>query len=216
MPSGIGAHPNVGQLHIVYGRVTYSSGTPTLTSNDGSASVADTGTGNAIVTFGQAFLSAPQIMCSALKGTHSATTQNSVTCEQATTTTAEFRWMEATGTATHPAVLTGSTTWDPGSIADGNEEAQAVTVTGAALGDVALASHTIDVADLTISAAVTATDTATVVLANNTGGAIDIATGTVAVVTWTPAAAAVAVASTSPDPADDEAFMFVAFGLRDR
>ena len=80
------------------------------------------------------------------------------------------------------AQLAGSATWDPGSIADGNEEAKEVTVTGAALGDFVIGvSHTIDVADVTLTAAVTAADTVTCVLANNTGGAIDIATGTVAV-----------------------------------
>ena len=76
-------------------------------------------------------------------------------------------------------VLDGNTTWDPGSIADGDEEAQAVTVTGAVLGDFALASFSLDITDLTITAAVTASNTVTVVLANNTGGAIDLASGTV-------------------------------------
>ena len=75
--------------------------------------------------------------------------------------------------------LEGSATWDPGSIADGDEVAQEVTVTGAALGDMAIASFSLDVADLVINAAVTAADTVTVILANNTGGAVDLASGTV-------------------------------------
>jgi len=77
--------------------------------------------------------------------------------------------------------LEGSDTWDPGSINDGAEEAKEVTVTGAALGDFALASFSLDVADLVLNAQVTAADTVTCVLANNTGGAIDLASGTVRV-----------------------------------
>jgi hypothetical protein len=75
--------------------------------------------------------------------------------------------------------LKGSDTWNPGSIGDGNEEAKEVTVTGSALGDYAIASFSLDIADLVLDAQVTATDTVTCVLANNTGGAIDIASGTI-------------------------------------
>jgi len=77
--------------------------------------------------------------------------------------------------------LEGSDTWDPGSIADGDEEAKEVTVTGAALGDFVLVSFSLDVADLAIVGSVTAADTVTVLLLNNTGGAIDLAEGTVRV-----------------------------------
>lgn len=77
---------------------------------------------------------------------------------------------------------TGSATWDAASIDDGNEVAQEVTVTGAALGDFAIASHGVDVADLVLDAKVTAADTVTAVLANNTGGAIDLASSTLRVV----------------------------------
>jgi hypothetical protein len=77
------------------------------------------------------------------------------------------------------AYLSGSVTWNPGSIADGDEEAKEITVTGAALGDFVLVSFSVDVADLVLSAQVTAADTVTASLANNTGGAIDLASGTV-------------------------------------
>jgi len=73
----------------------------------------------------------------------------------------------------------GSATWDPGSIDDGDEEAKEVTVTGATLGDYALASFSLDVADLVLNAQVTAANTITCILANNTGGAVDLAEGTV-------------------------------------
>ncbi len=208
---------NLGTLHIVTGRITYSTGTPSLTSNDPTATVADTGTGNATVTFGQAFSAAPQIFVEALKATHSATTHNTVICEQATTTTAEFRWLEHASPGTHMAFLTGSATWtDPASIADGDELTQDITVTGAALGDIALVSQSIDITDLGLTGTVSATNTVTAQMWNNTGGAIDLGTGTVTAVTFTPAAAAVGTANSSPDPADTEAFMFVAIGLRDK
>ncbi len=77
--------------------------------------------------------------------------------------------------------LDGSETYDAGSIADGDEEVGEVTVTGAALGDFVLASFSLDVADLAITAAVTAANTVTYQLLNNTGGAIDLASGTVRV-----------------------------------
>ena len=77
--------------------------------------------------------------------------------------------------------LYGTATWNPGSIADGNEEAKVVTVSNAVLGDMAIASFSLDVTDLTLDAQVTAADTVTCVLANNTDGAIDIGEGTVSV-----------------------------------
>lgn len=74
-----------------------------------------------------------------------------------------------------------SETYNAGSIADGDEEVGELTVTGAALGDYTLASITVDVADLAITAAVTAANTVTYQLNNNTGGAIDLASATVKV-----------------------------------
>tara|TARA_R110002096_G_scaffold433364_1_gene651918 strand:- start:973 stop:1287 length:315 start_codon:yes stop_codon:yes gene_type:complete len=74
--------------------------------------------------------------------------------------------------------LSGSKTWDAGSIADGNEEALEITVTGAALGDFVMSSLGVDVTDLILRGAVTATDTVTLILANNTGGALDLASTT--------------------------------------
>jgi len=71
--------------------------------------------------------------------------------------------------------LEATDTWNAGSIADGDEVAVDITVTGAELGDFVLASVAVDVADLALSAAVTAADTVTAVLSNNTGGAIDLA-----------------------------------------
>ena len=75
--------------------------------------------------------------------------------------------------------LSASATWDAGSIADGDEEAKDVTVVGAALGDTVDVSLSIDVADLALTAKVTAADTVTCQLLNNTGGAIDLASATI-------------------------------------
>tara|TARA_R100001230_G_scaffold25546_1_gene20940 strand:- start:3414 stop:3725 length:312 start_codon:yes stop_codon:yes gene_type:complete len=75
-------------------------------------------------------------------------------------------------------ILSASKTWDAGSIGDGNEEALEVTVSGAALGDFVLSSLDVDVADLVLTGAVTAADTVTLILANNTGGAVDLASTT--------------------------------------
>jgi hypothetical protein len=76
--------------------------------------------------------------------------------------------------------ITGSTTWDASSIASTGTsmEAKDVTVTGAALGDIAFASLSIDLTDLTLTANVTASDTVTAVLANKTGAAVDLASAT--------------------------------------
>ena len=76
-------------------------------------------------------------------------------------------------------VLFGSETYNAGAIADGNEEVGELTITGAALGDFVLASHGVDVADLALTAQVTAADTVTYQLNNNTGGTIDLASATV-------------------------------------
>ena len=75
----------------------------------------------------------------------------------------------------------GSDTWDPGAISDGNEEAKEVTVTGAALGDFVMGSFSLDITDLSLSCAVTAANTVTCTLYNNTGGDINIGSGTISV-----------------------------------
>lgn len=76
---------------------------------------------------------------------------------------------------------TVSSAINPASMLDGNEEAFEVTVPGAKLGDFALVSYSIDVADLELSAQVTAANTVTVSLSNNTGGTIDLGAGTLRV-----------------------------------
>ena len=68
-----------------------------------------------------------------------------------------------------------------GNLVDGAGESKDVTVTGAALGDFAVASLGVDVVDMLVTANVTATNTATVRVQNETGGAVDLASTTVRV-----------------------------------
>lgn len=74
--------------------------------------------------------------------------------------------------------LVASETKDWGSLAAGASATEAVTVTGAALGDFAVASMNISLSGLTMTAYVSAANTVTVVLANNTGSPVDLAPGT--------------------------------------
>lgn len=92
-------------------------------------------------------------------------------------------WAIGAGGAPIAKSLKGETTWDPGSIADGDDLSTTVTVTGAAVGDPCFASlSTLGANDVLISAHVQAADTVRVVLLNRTGGAFDAASGTLRVV----------------------------------
>ncbi|MFA5323726.1 MAG: hypothetical protein WC373_13725 [Smithella sp.] len=72
-------------------------------------------------------------------------------------------------------------TYDPPSIAAGASTTTTLTCTGAALGDaVDWLTFSLDLAGLTLTGYVSAADTLTAVLANNTAGAVDLASGTLA------------------------------------
>lgn len=71
---------------------------------------------------------------------------------------------------------------------DGNEDASDVTVAGAELGDFVLVAPGIDVADMGLTAQVTAANTVTVQVWNNTGGTIDLASQTITGVVLKPKA----------------------------
>ena len=89
-------------------------------------------------------------------------------------------WLYKVWLKLHEDHLKGSATWtNPAEIADGAFLAKDVTVNGAVLGDMAVASFSLDVEDLILDAQVTAANTVTCILANNTGGAVDLAEGTV-------------------------------------
>lgn len=79
-------------------------------------------------------------------------------------------------------LLRGSKTFDWPSIAAGAQTTTTVTVTGAVLGDMVLGvSMDVDTLGVRFSGQVTAANTVTVTAANGTGGALDIASGTLAV-----------------------------------
>ena len=84
----------------------------------------------------------------------------------------------AAGTWVREGGLAGSKTHDWLSLATGAEATTTVTVTGALLGDFAEASMSVSLQSMKLSAFVSAADTVTVVLRNDTGAAVDLASGT--------------------------------------
>ena len=81
-------------------------------------------------------------------------------------------------------VLNASVTYDPPSLADGAGTTTTVTVTGAALGDFALASFSLDLQGITVSAYVSSSNTVSVRFQNESGGTLDLASGTLRVRVW--------------------------------
>lgn len=85
--------------------------------------------------------------------------------------------------------LTGSLSWNPGSLADEADATNDVTVTGASIGDIAMAGFPCLVSSVAskgwqISAHVTAANTVTVCLKNCTGSTVDLDSGTLKVAVW--------------------------------
>jgi len=78
-------------------------------------------------------------------------------------------------------VLQGFATYDPPSLADGAGTTTTVTCTGAALGGFASASFSLDLQGITLSAYVSATNTVSVRFQNESGGTLDLASGTLKV-----------------------------------
>jgi len=74
--------------------------------------------------------------------------------------------------------LVGTATYDPASLADGAGVSTNVTVTGATLGDIVVTSFSLDLQGITLTSYVSATDTVTVRFQNETGGVLDLASGT--------------------------------------
>lgn len=75
----------------------------------------------------------------------------------------------------------GSKTYDPASLIDGAIDTTTVTVTNAALGDWAIASFSLDLQGIELTAQVTASNTVTVRFINRTGSTIDLTSGTLRV-----------------------------------
>lgn len=72
-------------------------------------------------------------------------------------------------------------TWNPGEVAAGSKVSTTVDVSGASLGDFVLVSFSLDLQELTLTGYVSAANTVEVVLANLTGAAVDLASGTISV-----------------------------------
>jgi hypothetical protein len=73
---------------------------------------------------------------------------------------------------------TGQATWNPGTISNGTFVAKDFTVLGATLGMSATAGAGVDVVDCLVSATVTAANTVTVVIQNETGGSVTLGSST--------------------------------------
>lgn len=86
--------------------------------------------------------------------------------------------------ATVPTFLRGSVVYDPPNINNNAQAQTTVTVTGAVLGNVAVASFSLDTQGIVVTANVSAADTVTVTFRNATGGAIDLASGTLSAVVF--------------------------------
>lgn len=82
-----------------------------------------------------------------------------------------------------PRFLSNTATFNPANLVDGAGETTTVTVTGARLGDLAQASFSLDVQGISVTAYVSADDTVSVRFQNETGGALNLAEGTLRAVT---------------------------------
>jgi len=83
-----------------------------------------------------------------------------------------------------PSFVSGTKTWDPPSILDAAQTTTTVTVTGAALGDAVIATFSVSLQALQLTAYVSAANTITVVLLNRTGAAVDLPSGTLRADVW--------------------------------
>lgn len=88
-------------------------------------------------------------------------------------------WGTEVETAVNDALgLFGSVTYNPPSLVDGEGVTTTVTVTGAALGDFAIPSFSLDLQGILLTAYVSAADTVSCRFQNETTGTINLASGT--------------------------------------
>ncbi len=91
--------------------------------------------------------------------------------------------------ATNAALVSGcigSATYDPPLLADGAGVTATVTVNGAELGDIATASFSLDLQEITLTAYVSAANTVKVRFQNESGGPLDLGSGTLIATTYKP------------------------------
>lgn len=94
----------------------------------------------------------------------------------ASATTSAISW--GAGTGNRGGLFTGSATYEPPSLADGEGATTTVTVTGAELGDNATATFSLALQGITLTAWVSAADTVSVRFQNESGGVLDLLSGT--------------------------------------
>lgn len=82
--------------------------------------------------------------------------------------------------------LSATKTWNPGNLVSGSQETTTVTVTGAVLanGDEVTCSFNKSLQGMRLTGYVSADDTVTVVLRNDTGGDLNLAEGTLRASVW--------------------------------
>lgn len=78
-------------------------------------------------------------------------------------------------------LIRGSATYDAANLADGAGETTTVTATGAAVGDFVLVGHSIALAGMTVTGWVSAANTVSVRVQNESGAPVDLASGTLRV-----------------------------------
>jgi hypothetical protein len=93
-------------------------------------------------------------------------------------TLALWGWLGSTWALVAPRLLQASVAYDPPSLAAGEGATTGVTVTGAALGDFARASFSLDLQSVTLTAWVSAADMVSVRFQNGTAGAVELGSGT--------------------------------------
>lgn len=89
-----------------------------------------------------------------------------------------FGGLELNKNGLFTAVINATATVDPSSLIDAAGETKTATVTGAALGDYVLVAAPYDLSGLTVTAYVSATDTVSIRLQNESGATVDLASGT--------------------------------------
>lgn len=77
--------------------------------------------------------------------------------------------------------LFGEATYDPASLADGAGATTTISVTGVVMGDFVVPSFSNDLQGITLTAYVSAADTVSVRFQNESGGILDLASGTLRV-----------------------------------
>lgn len=95
--------------------------------------------------------------------------------------TVAFSTFAADFAAVFPAPLSSSVTWNPPNLVNQASETTTISVAGAVSGNYVQVSFSLDLQGLSLTGYVSAADTVTVILSNLTGGAVDLASGTLKV-----------------------------------